>query len=651
MMKGGDRNKVLSLKYLFYVAILFFMLSLVPTHLVSGQTFGEYDDMDSLNFTSFTFPVANVDYRYETQTNQYLSSRVGSCVTHTLSNDTSSSPPKLDNESIARLRAVSNACGGSVTSRILVYNLTDNNEEFEVNSSFNLEFDYYTNGGVGNGGYKQIRLWGRYDNDTSWSNYLTYFWNGLYPPCPFWGDLDDYHTETINQRIRMTKDDFEACGSTVSGNITKIEFLISAPSTGAGAIDIIDRLYVGNNVQASLQFITPLEPQPTLTNVPISISWSNPEGVDDTVYNEFDCDEDDSVVDYPFGFYDFTSPTFNCTYNETGNYTIKITTSDLHHLGMFNATNYTYVEINRSGESPESGGGCDGFVSPSCSGNCIFFDDFSYSNPIECNGWNGQIKDYLPYSDLSIYNTGTDYNVYIDLEDEYLSELQYDIIEVSFDFESNSTATMQYSVLDGNLNEYYNYLQIRNNKIYVYDYYGSYEISTYSFGTHYDLKMRYNLINDTVDYLIDGVFKETTNYYDLDSDQIRQMRFTWVDSSNIDFSVDDFNVTYVELNEYYNEGLVNQIPYQYNPELFCAINWSDSATGDGTGRRFDYQNCVDRGYSDNQFEISLCVPRACLDDTVSWVFNKAIENTFVTMVVIFMIILLVPIFVAIMVRK
>jgi hypothetical protein len=396
----------------------------------------------------------------------------------------------------------------------------------------------------------------------------------------------------------------------------------------------------GNN---SLPYIIFVSPIPNPQNVSQIVSWSvsigDTEDPSGNIWSKFDCG-DDGILDYNWGKRG-VSLSFDCAYLSTGNYTGTAYASDDAHYPSSFDIDTAIVEILELEEpdEPITGGDCIGFSAPTCTGTCYFYDDFGYNNPIECNGWDGFAKDVNPSGGvLGIY--GLDGTNYFEFDgDDYskgsILESQYEDFEIEFRIRLNNYHSVNFYVLDEELDQYSISLVFDNFNAIVYDPSGT-TIKSLTPETWYKFEIEVDLATDTILWYVDDTLEHSGNFFDGATDSQRLSRFSW-SSPLTDFDLDYFRITYGTQQANYTAP-EEEITYVYNPDLFCAINWTTNVSLD----RFDESYCTMRGYNTNYPLLSLCIPRACLSDISNAVFNSATTNIFITIVIVTAFILIAP---------
>ena len=436
-------------------------------------------------------------------------------------------------------------------------------------------------------------------------------------------------------------------------DIDRIEFLTLKDTLGTNNV-YFDDFYIystgiiGNN---SLPTFITLTAIPNPANISDTVNWGwnifDPDDPANETYTAFDC-EDDGVLDYGWalrGNVGSGATGFDCIYPSESTYTGRLWFTDVVHYPLYNASATSTVDIilEVTQPEPDQGGTCTGFSSPVCTGDCYFNDDFQYNNPVECNEWEGTAKDVNPASGIfSVYNLQvTKHSIYIE-GDTYsngvIYESQYNNFEVEFDFYLSHYSNVQFDILNNELNKYSAFVIFNNYNIEVYDPTKT-TIASVGQNEWHNLKMNIDLLNDKIDWYLDGNFKYTGDFFDGATDSQRRFTIGW-SSTLTDFDIDNFKITYGTLNA--NATVPEEeVEYTYNPDLFCAVNW----TGE-TGHRFVLQNCIDRGYNVVYPLIGLCVPRACIHDFKYKLVEYATTNIFETIIVVTAFILIAPLLVA-----
>lgn len=398
---------------------------------------------------------------------------------------------------------------------------------------------------------------------------------------------------------------------------------------------------VANN---SLPYIIFVSPIPDPQNVSQIVSWSvsigDAEDPSGAIWSKFDCG-DDGTLDYNWAKRG-NAPSFDCAYDTEGNYTGTAWASDDAHYPTFYDTDTAVVEILELEEepAPPQGGSCIGFSAPPCTGDCYFFDDFGYNNPLECNEWEGTAKDVNPQSSiLSIYNLPVyKYDIEID-GDTYsegtIYETMYEDYEIEFKIRLSHHSTVQFDVLDEELDQYSVFLIFSNYNAIVYDP-SQTTIKAMTPDQWYVYKMQVDLVSDTILWYVDDELVHSGYFYDGATDSQRRFSIGW-SSILADFDIDYFSISYGTLQA--NATLPEEeVAYEFTTDLFCAINWTTNVTED----RFKEEYCTMRGYNTAYPLLSLCVPRACISDIAQYTFQTATSNIFITIVIVTAFILIAP---------
>ena len=399
---------------------------------------------------------------------------------------------------------------------------------------------------------------------------------------------------------------------------------------------------IGGNLLPSISSVTPT-PDPQEPNA--TVTWSviiTDDDLGSAIWSSFDC-EDDGSLESAWAKRG-TSIEFNCTYTAEGNYTGVVYASDDAHYPTYNTSASDVVEILSEPAQPPQGGNCIGFVAPTCSGDCYFNDDFSYSNPVECNEWEGTANDVNPISGLfSIFNMPIGKQAIRIEGDTYskgvIYQSQYQDYEIEFKIRLSDDSNVQFDVLDNDLDQYSAFLVFSNYNAVVYDP-SSTTIMSMTPGDWYVFRIYIDLSLDAINWYVDDDLKYTGDFYDGATDSQRRFQIRWAGSQS-DFDIDYFTINYGTLQA--NATVpVEQVDYVYDPNLFCAINWSTNSTTD----RFKTEYCTARGYNTNYPLLSLCIPRACMADIGSFTFNWATQNIFKTIILVTAFILIAPLLVA-----
>jgi hypothetical protein len=203
---------------------------------------------------------------------------------------------------------------------------------------------------------------------------------------------------------------------------------------------------------------------------------------------------------------------------------------------------------------------------------------------------------------------------------------------------------VQFDILDSTLSEYSAFLLFNNYDMVVYDP-AQNTLANLSADTEYNVKMAVDLANDQITWYLDDTPLYTGNFFDGGSTDQRLFSVRW-SSVLADFDIDDFQITLGNLSA--NATLPEvEVEYTYNPDLFCAINWTSNVTGN----RFVLQNCIDRGYNVEGNLVGLCPVRACLSDTASALFSSITGNLFTAIIVAIVIILIAPLLIGFAKRR
>lgn len=292
-------------------------------------------------------------------------------------------------------------------------------------------------------------------------------------------------------------------------------------------------------------------------------------------------------------------------------------------------------------EEPPQGANCIGFTEPVCpegSSSCWFYDDFDYSYAIECNGWegNGDTELYTPTSNyFKIYNFDFFENSMFYEGDR---KTIYDDIQVTLDFWINNPTAFYVHLQDGDTNKNSMVFQVSNYVAFGLDYGGLINMGAISSSTWYELNATIDFDAQKVYYFIDDDYKGETDFYDLDVEGFSELKITFDEDG--EYRVDNVKVLYGGVDPNATEP-EEEVDYVYNPDRFCAINWTADA-----GERFKEEFCEERGFSVEYPAIGLCVPRACLQDVGLMTVDWATDNIFTTIIIVTAFILIAPLLIA-----
>jgi len=409
---------------------------------------------------------------------------------------------------------------------------------------------------------------------------------------------------------------------------------------------------IGNNSLPTFIFLEPLpNPQEPLLDVDWSFSLGDSDDPLSTMWTAFDC-ENDGVLDFAWGqrgeAYQYV-----CTYPIEATYTGKLWYMDDTHYPDLNlsATNSVNIldVVEEPSEAPTQGGTCAGFTSPVCPevGTCWLYDDFNYDSfAIECNGWDGSgdTEKYHPVNssykviDFDLYEDG------IDWIGDRVSTNQYYSVDVEFDLNldwTDGSGTVQMFLADtGSTTKYLMNFAVQNYLAKAFGYTSTINIGTMTQNTWHTFKANVDMENSLITWYMDETPSGTIEFYD--SGEITgfdKLILYWSDEDGI-IKLDNVKISYADANP--NATFETETSeYVYNPNLFCAINWTGQ-----TGDRFSEQNCIDRGFSVEYPLLSLCVPRACLQDVGLSMIDWATSNIFQTIIIVTAFILIAPLIVA-----
>lgn len=391
-----------------------------------------------------------------------------------------------------------------------------------------------------------------------------------------------------------------------------------------------------------LPTISIIDPIPEEAEVNETITWSvgtyDPDSPVGEIWLGFDCDNDLSL-EYPLAYRGVLA-NFNCTYESSGIYTgVAYTTDDDNYPSTNLGTSQVTIYDNGTlyAETP-TGGDCTGFIEPTCLTNELFCDDFSYNNPISCNGWDGSGSEMNPINnELHIYGLGYQY---YDFEYDFnspITESDYLDFSVEFDFMINTSDIYQFNILNEDKSKY-SIFMVWNN----------YKLSTYSDGESilmyfnqsqtYNFRAEIDIVEEEINYYLDDNFILTDGYYDSEIDNFDEFSITWSSTSQ-DFIIDDFSITSGTESPTFEENATETITidYEYDSDFFCGINWTRDPKPE-----FSRQNIIERGYTVDDSRYQLAFPRACISDTGSAIFEYFTNNVLMTIIILIIIILLVP---------
>ena len=228
---------------------------------------------------------------------------------------------------------------------------------------------------------------------------------------------------------------------------------------------------------------------------------------------------------------------------------------------------------------------------------------------------------------------------------------QYDTFTTSFNFIIKDSSQVEFFLLDSDINNFITIIFWNNFNLYALTNSNPSVLFLGNFtqDTEHLLEMTINFRQKEVTIRMDSndLNNKIVNFYDNPADNFGYASFTLNSPLSNDIRIDDFTISYGDANpEDEGEPITTQVSYTYNPALFCAINW----TSNDSLNRFIPQNCVDRGYSIHPNLLGLCVPRACFQDTTSAIFQWAMSNIFVTIILVIGFILVAPIFIALVAK-
>lgn len=384
------------------------------------------------------------------------------------------------------------------------------------------------------------------------------------------------------------------------------------------------------------------DPQEVTQNVAWGVTITD-DGLASQVYSGFDCDDSVGGIDYPLTIRGTTVPVFNCTYSSVGTYTGRAFASDTaNYPDTVNDTET--VEIIDSGIPAYVN--CTGFIDPTCIGDCYFHDDFDYNYSILCHDWLGTNR--TPVDDtLWLYDLDFGSQLYLNKVGTPISMNDYATFEVEFDFMDNSGTYSYFQIYDSSIYHLSLNLQFTGSSIYAYDDVPPFNefIGTYNQGETYHLKATVNFNAQTITWDFSG--NNATVQTDIADNQVEDagyFSFDWVTASALNLTLDNFTISHginQTLNisdDEYEIGLNDTSPTYLTTGHFCGINW--------TQKRFIEQDCIDRGYNYPEGLEQVCMMRACVSDTFTWMYYRALQNIFKTLIIVVALLLVAPLFIA-----
>lgn len=442
--------------------------------------------------------------------------------------------------------------------------------------------------------------------------------------CPYIDDFDFYQTNHIG------------LWTTTYNTFSSQEYYFDDLTISSGYSQI------ANNSQP---IIASVVASPNPANASESVSWDVIIWDDDFDYQRytgFDC-ENDGILEYPITLNG--SSQFNCTYGTIGTYTGKAFVSDLTYYPIMTEATGS-VDIRDLTLS--RGGNCDGFVAPTCEGNCIFFDDFNYDYSVECNQWEGTNKH--PTNNMLILENMNASENYLRRKFADVNNWEYTTFSFSFDYTINTPEKIYMNIWNEDTSKLLTYIYWDTYVLYSLDSVTPYvvPISRYTYNEKYTM---YGIVNFTanpkkITYVIYNSTGQNSTYqvefFD-DTNTINSVTFD-IPTTATNMTIDNFLVTKGTINTNGTEPFSPSSTYVYNGDLFCAINWTSAKP------KFSPDNCAERGY-DQPALLGLCPVRACIADTGSFIFNSALNNIFQTILILIAIILFAPILVLLVKRK
>lgn len=356
------------------------------------------------------------------------------------------------------------------------------------------------------------------------------------------------------------------------------------------------------------------------------------DGVNSDIRMAFDC-ENDGSLEYNWDLYtESFIAIFNCTYGTAGVKTGRLYLTDTYHNDS-NVTGTETVEIV-SGAVEYN---CTGFIDPSCTGDCWFFDDFSYSNDIRCNGWSGM--SVAPTSGLVhiALRNSTDRLIY-DGTSSPISQSSYSNFSMDFYFINNDYRTVYLYLKESSGGKIITYGYWNTNEFHVIDQTApSNEIvCTYSDNESVSVSVFCDFNDETCDWTCKGN-TETMDFYDTGvTGGFGYFLYEWVNYNEVDFKLDNVLVETgsVATGNATEETNITEGASYLDTGNFCAIDWENHT--------FIESECEVRGYSDDYVWLQMCLVRACFNDGFTYLYTRAQANIVKTLVIIIVIILIAP---------
>lgn len=419
--------------------------------------------------------------------------------------------------------------------------------------------------------------------------------------------------------------------------------LVLAPKSGSTY-----RIYTdgwGTNISAgdSLPNFISQTPYPNPQNINENVGWQVQLGDDSPAGTQtmaFDC-ENDGVLDYAWDDYGGLSALFNCTYPTQGIKTSKAWASDIYH-NTTNSSNTAQVTIVESGVDYN----CSNFTAPICVGDCWLYDNFQYSADIQCNGWSGIAR--TPFGNEILYLTlmnSTDRLIY-DGTSSPIRATEYDNFTMSFDFINNDYRSVYLYLRQTSGAKLISYIYFNSNEAHVVDQTVPTNelLCTYSDNETVHVSILCDLQEEECLWTCKSN-TETMDFYDIGVTYFGYLLVEWDNYNNVDFFLDNVSIdlgsTYTD--EVSEEVNVTEGVSYLTTGNFCAIDWE--------AHEFVEEECDDRGYSTINELTQMCLIRACISDTFTYIYTKARLNVFKTIIIILAIILLAPLVIMIGRRK
>jgi len=462
--------------------------------------------------------------------------------------------------------------------------------------------------------------------------------------------------------VNFTEQDIEdQCMNTDVGDLSvsdidRVEFMTLKRTAGGDTVYFDDFYLYSVGTMAgndTLPVIYTMDGTPDPQNVNVTVTYYvgmyDVDSNTSSVYSGFDCDSD-GHMEYNWSAYGLT-PTFNCVYDTIGVKTAHTyAVNKLPYVGgdpYASMTATTTIVILNETETPETGGSCTGYVAQTCTGTCYFIDNFNYDKPISCAGWGGTAQSFHPTLNvIGIYGTNAstiDYTLDKGSSNSIKSSA-VSSFETKFDLRLNTNDIYDLRIYDDNIDKLNLYLWANNYNLVAFKSGGSLTLGTLTPNTWYNIKAVVNYNTSYVYYYIDNILVGTINLYDSDVTSARKWIMGWQDV-DASFDVDNFQVN-ILAGAVSNVTVTPTVDYVYNGDLFCAINWTNPNTD-----KFSVQNCADRGFPTEYPLLSLCIPRACIQDIGLSAMDWATSNIFRTIIIVTAFILLAPLLVVLIKKR